>query len=53
MQFSAFVENMRHSHVFNEGNSLAERNTRWAVVLTALMMVAEIVGGRPTARTSY
>ena len=35
----------RHSHIFNEGNPLAERNTRWAVVLTALMMVAEIVGG--------
>lgn len=35
----------RHSHVFNEGNPLAERNTRWAVLLTALMMVAEIAGG--------
>lgn len=34
-----------HSHVFDEGNPLAERNTRWAVVLTALMMVAEITGG--------
>ena len=45
MQSSAVVENGRHSHVFNEGNPLAERNTRWAVVLTALMMVAEIVGG--------
>ena len=35
----------RHSHVFDEGNPLAERNTRWVVVLTALMMVAEIFGG--------
>jgi cation diffusion facilitator family transporter len=35
----------RHSHVFDEGNPLAERNTRWAVILTAVMMVAEIVGG--------
>ncbi|MFH1818944.1 MAG: CDF family Co(II)/Ni(II) efflux transporter DmeF [Pseudomonadota bacterium] len=35
----------RHSHVFNEGNPLAERNTRWAVGLTASMMVAEIIGG--------
>ncbi|WP_201211943.1 CDF family Co(II)/Ni(II) efflux transporter DmeF [Rhodocyclus purpureus] len=35
----------RHVHVFDEGNPLAERNTRWAVVLTALMMVAEIAGG--------
>ena len=45
MQSTAVVENGRHTHVFNEGNPLAERNTRWAVVLTALMMVAEIVGG--------
>ncbi len=35
----------RHTHVFDEGNPLAERNTRWAVVLTALMMAAEITGG--------
>ena len=35
----------RHSHVFDEGNPLAERNTRWVVVLTALMMAAEIFGG--------
>ncbi|MEN3110978.1 CDF family Co(II)/Ni(II) efflux transporter DmeF [Uliginosibacterium paludis] len=35
------------SHVgrFDEGNPLAERKTRWAVLLTALMMVAEISGG--------
>lgn len=36
---------LRHSHVFDQGNPLAERNTRWAVLLTALMMVAEIAGG--------
>jgi cation diffusion facilitator family transporter len=35
----------RHSHVFDEGNPLAERNTLWAVALTAAMMVAEIAGG--------
>jgi cation diffusion facilitator family transporter len=35
----------QHSHVFDEGNPLAERNTRWAVGLTATMMVAEIIGG--------
>lgn len=35
----------RHSHVFDEGNPLAERNTRWAVLLIVLMMVAEITGG--------
>jgi len=34
-----------HSHVFDEGNPLAERNTRWAVLLTVLMMVAEVTGG--------
>ncbi|MFT4047690.1 MAG: CDF family Co(II)/Ni(II) efflux transporter DmeF [Solimonas sp.] len=34
-----------HSHAFNEGNPLAERRTRWAVLLTATMMVAEITGG--------
>ena len=34
-----------HSHRFDEGNPLAERNTRLAVALTAFMMVAEILGG--------
>ncbi|MDE2367308.1 MAG: CDF family Co(II)/Ni(II) efflux transporter DmeF [Betaproteobacteria bacterium] len=41
--FSA--EDWRHSHVFDEGNPLAERNTLWVVVLTTVMMVAEITGG--------
>lgn len=45
MQTFSTPEDWRHSHVFDEGNPLAERNTRWAVVLTALMMVVEIVGG--------
>jgi cation diffusion facilitator family transporter len=35
----------QHSHVFDEGNPLAERNTRWVVLLTAAMMVVEIAGG--------
>lgn len=35
----------QHSHVFDAGNPLAERNTRWAVMLTAGMMVVEIAGG--------
>ena len=39
------ADDRRHSHVFDEGNPLAERNTRWAMALTALMMVAEIAGG--------
>ena len=45
MQSSNSAEIWRHSHIFDEGNPLAERNTRWAVILTALMMVAQIVGG--------
>ena len=45
MQSISSFEDYRHSHIFDKGNPLAERNTRWAVVLTALMMVAEIVGG--------
>ncbi|MBG5280326.1 CDF family iron/cobalt efflux transporter AitP [Pseudomonas aeruginosa] len=36
---------LRHSHRFDQGNPLAERNTRWAVLLTACIMVAEIAGG--------
>ncbi len=34
-----------HNHQFDEGNPLAEKKTRWAVVLTLIMMVAEITGG--------
>ncbi|WP_341675096.1 CDF family Co(II)/Ni(II) efflux transporter DmeF [Niveibacterium sp. SC-1] len=39
------AERWRHSHAFDEGNPLAERNTRLAIALTAFMMVAEIFGG--------
>jgi cation diffusion facilitator family transporter len=39
------LANCRYSHLFNEGNPLAERNTKWAVFLTALMMIGEIFGG--------
>ncbi|MFW7341471.1 CDF family Co(II)/Ni(II) efflux transporter DmeF [Pollutimonas sp. H1-120] len=35
----------QHSHVFDQGNPVAERRTRWAVWLTAAMMIAEIAGG--------
>lgn len=45
MQETATLDDRRHSHVFDEGNPLAERNTRWVVWLTATMMVAEIAGG--------
>jgi cation diffusion facilitator family transporter len=39
------LDNCRYSHLFNEGNPLAERNTKWAVFLTSLMMIGEIFGG--------
>lgn len=45
MQHSTSNAGLHHSHVFDQGNPLAERNTRGAVVLTALMMTVEIVGG--------
>jgi len=35
----------QHSHVFDEGNPMAERSTRWATLLTAAMMVVEIAAG--------
>ena len=34
-----------HSHQFNDGNPLAEKNTLRVVVITAIMMVVEIAGG--------
>lgn len=36
---------MQHSHVFDSGNPLAQRNTKRALILTSIMMIAEIVGG--------
>ena len=45
MQAAGALDNCQHSHVFDDGNPLAERRTRWVVWLTAAMMVAEIVGG--------
>jgi cation diffusion facilitator family transporter len=45
MQHAIARESWHHNHVFDEGNPLAERNTRWVVWLTATMMVAEIAGG--------
>lgn len=35
----------RHSHAFDEGNPLAEKNTLRVVMLTAAMMVVEITAG--------
>ena len=45
MNLDALAATRRHSHAFDQGNPLAERNTRWALLLTIGMMVAEIVGG--------
>jgi cation diffusion facilitator family transporter len=38
-------DDLKHSHNFDDGNQLGEKNTRWAVLLTAIMMVIEIIGG--------
>lgn len=40
------TESWRHSHAFDDGNPLAERNTRRALWLTVGMMLVEIVGGQ-------
>lgn len=45
MNTSSSIDTWQHTHVFDEGNPLAERNTRWVVIITAIMMVAEIAGG--------
>lgn len=45
MTLSTTADDWKHSHVFDEGNPLAERNTLLAAVLTVVMMVAEIIGG--------
>jgi cation diffusion facilitator family transporter len=35
----------RHTHVFDGGNLKAERGTRWVMIITLVMMVAEIAAG--------
>ncbi len=39
------ADSLKHSHRFDEGNPLAEKNTLRVAVLTAMMMVIEIAGG--------
>lgn len=39
------AESLQHVHKFDEGNPLAERNTLRVALLTATMMVIEIIGG--------
>jgi cation diffusion facilitator family transporter len=36
---------VRHEHGFDEVNPLAERRTRWVVMLTAITMVVELLAG--------
>ncbi|MFM5337283.1 CDF family Co(II)/Ni(II) efflux transporter DmeF [Aeromonas enteropelogenes] len=42
---SSLASSHCHQPVIHEGNPLAERKTRWAVLLTVIMMMAEIGGG--------
>jgi cation diffusion facilitator family transporter len=39
------ADDLTHSHRFDEGNPLAEKNTFRVAILTAVMMVIEIAGG--------
>ena len=45
MHLDALAAARRHEHRFDDGNPLAERNTRRAMWLTVSMMLVEIVGG--------
>lgn len=39
------TNNWKHNHIFDSGNPAGEKNTRRVVLLTAAMMVAEIIAG--------
>lgn len=45
MPANVTADSWKHSHRFDTGNPLAEKNTLRAVILTSVMMVAEIVAG--------
>ena len=45
MTLPTVADDWKHSHAFDQVNPLAEKNTLRVVVLTAVMMVAEIIGG--------
>ncbi len=45
MQTITHTGKLCHTEVFDTGNPLAERNTRWAIGLTIITMIAEIAGG--------
>ena len=39
------ADHLKHTHRFDDGNPLAEKNTLRVAILTAVMMVVEIAGG--------
>jgi cation diffusion facilitator family transporter len=45
MNIDTLAAARRHSHAFDHGNPMAERNTRRAMLLTFAMMIVEIAGG--------
>jgi len=45
MSATHFDPNSDNDHVFDHGNPVGEYKTWWVVILTAVMMVVEIVGG--------
>ncbi|MDL5439780.1 cation transporter, partial [Escherichia coli] len=45
MTQSITLDSLKHSHKFDDGNPLAEKNTLRVAILTAVMMVVEIAGG--------
>lgn len=45
MTQSITVDSLKHSHKFDDGNPLAEKNALRVVILTAIMMLVEIAGG--------
>jgi len=45
IESNTFTTACRHSHHFSEGNPKAEKRISYALLLTVLMMVVEIIGG--------
>ena len=45
LQQATSISARQHSHVFDEGNPLGEKNAKMAALLTLAMMVLEIAAG--------
>lgn len=45
MNSKDILENLAHSHSFDDSNHIAKRNTLFATILTFVMMIAEIIAG--------